>query len=151
MKRLGFIPEHFINSSENNNEQRLTREPQKHDPLQVQVIELLQFILDLRGYEKTNVGFVFSAWNLVKQGNNEMKPEQFLFDHMNMLWQFCNSNTDILQYGLWGISAQGGKLEEREILLVKDFPIERIIVEDTIGNKGWDITLPLYSLMGEIE
>jgi len=151
VKPLGFIPEHFINSSENNNAQRLTREPQKHDPLQVQVIELLQFILDLRGYENTNVCFVFSAWDLVKQGNNGMTPEQFFFDYMNMLWQFCNSNTDILQYSLWGISAQGGKLEERETLLEKDFPIERIIVEDTIGNKGWDITLPLYSLMGEIE
>jgi GTPase SAR1 family protein len=151
VKSLGFIPEHFTNSTENNSVQRLVREPQKHDPLQVQTIELLQFILDLRKYEKTNVGFVFSAWDLAKQIDNEMTPENFLFAHMNMLWQFCNSNSDILHYSLWGISGQGGKLDDRDTLLEKDFPIERIVVEDTNGNKGWDITLPLYSLMGEIE
>jgi len=151
VKSYGFIPEHFTNSSEDNIIQRLVRVPQKHDPLQVQTIELLQFILELRKYEKINIGFVFSAWDLVKQNINEMTPKDFLFDHMNMLWQFCNSNSDILHYSLWGISAQGGNLDDRDILLEKDFPIERIVVEDADGNNGRDITLPLYSLMGEIE
>lgn len=151
VKPLGFIPEHFTNLPESNCVQQLIRKPQKHDPLQIQTIELLQFVFELRKYEKINVGIVFSAWDLAKQVDSEITPEKFLFDHMNMLWQFCNSNSDILYYSLWGISAQGGKLDDRDALLDKHFPIERIIVEDCNGNKGCDITLPLYLLMGDIE
>lgn len=147
----GFISEHLDNCEGIKCEQKSFRKPRKHDPLQVQTIELLQFILELRKNEMTNVSIMFSAWDLVKQYDCDMTPEQFLFAHMNMLWQFCKSNFDILHYNLWGISAQGGDLSKRDVLLENDSPMERIIVESSDGNKGSDITLPLYLLMGETE
>ena len=151
VKPLGLISEHLTDAQGDGIEQKTTRDPKKHDPIQVQTIELLQFIIALRKEKLTNISFVFSAWDLVKQFDSDMTPEDFLFTNMNMLWQFCYSNSDLLRYNIWGISAQGADYDHKEALLEKSSPIERIIVEDSVGNIGGDITLPLYMLMGENE
>lgn len=148
VKPIGLLSEHLTGVLKEDFEQKTARDPQKHDPLQVQTIELLQFILTLRKGNLTNMGFMFSAWDLVKQIDFNMTPADFLFKNMNMLWQFCYSNSDVLHYNTWGISAQGADYAHKEALLEKNSPIERIIVEDSAGNKGGDITLPLYLLMG---
>lgn len=149
VKPLGFISEHPTDVQGDGFEQKIVRDPKRHDPLQVQTIELLQFILTLRKGNLTNMGFMFSAWDLVKQIDSDMTPADFLYKNMNMLWQFCYSNSGVLHYNTWGISAQGADYADKETLLEKNSPIERIIVEDSAGNKGKDITLPLYLLMGE--
>ena len=153
VKPTGLISEHSTDVPEEDFASKIVRDPKKHDPLQVQMIELLQFIISIRKDKltKTNMDFVFSAWDLVKQTALDMTPADFLFKNMNMLWQFCNSNSDVLHYNTWGISAQGADYAHKETLLEKNSPIERIIVEDSVGNKGGDITLPLYLLMGENE
>jgi adenylate kinase family enzyme len=149
VKPLGFISEHFSGLHENRLEPKKTRDPKKHDPLQVQTIELLQFIMALRKSKLTNVSIVFSAWDLIKKNSPDMTPNDFLHKNMNMLGQFCYSNLDVLNCNIWGISAQGADYSQKEALLEKTAPIERILVEDSAGNRGADITLPLYLLMGE--
>ncbi len=149
VKSLGLIAENLTGVQEDGSDQKTVRDPKEHDPLQVQTIELLQFVIALRKNKLTNISFVFSAWDLVKKTALDMTPANFLFSNMNMLWQFCYSNSDVLHYNTWGISAQGADYKYKETLLEKDWPIQRIIVENSDGIKGGDITLPLYLLMGE--
>ena len=149
VKSIGLISEHMTCIQDNKAEPSLARDPKKHDPLQVQVIELLQFISDLRKGQLTKISFVFSAWDIAIRANSEMTPATFLSTHMNMLWQFCYSNPDIIDYDIWGVSAQGADYAEKDSLLEKNSPVERILVVDAAGNVGSDITLPLYLILGE--
>jgi hypothetical protein len=153
VKPLGLISEHYIIQTieGHSNNSKIDRNPKKDDPLQIQIIELLQFILFLRKDKKLKIGFMFSAWDLMKPRFSDVKPEQFLEERMNMLWQFCQSNYDVIEYYTWGISAQGGEFDKKDSLLDKDFPYQRILVEGNDGYKGYDLTLPLYLLMGDIE
>lgn len=149
VKSIGLISEHMTKIQDNGAEPPLVRDPKKHDPLQVQVIELMQFIADIRKGQLTKVNFVFSAWDLILQTDSGMTPAIFFSTYMNMLWQFCYSNSDIIHYDIWGISAQGADYAEKDVLLEKDSPVERILVADSDGNIGSDITLPLYLILGE--
>lgn len=152
VKELGLISEHFKNqtSDEANENILLSRNPKKHDPLQIQIIQLLQFFLFLRKNKKIRVGFMFSAWDVMKTNCHNIKPEQFLIERMNMLWQFCSSNPENIKYCTWGISAQGGEFEQKDTLLDKEYPYQRILVEGNDEYKGNDLTLPLYLLMGDL-
>jgi len=152
IKELGLISEHFNNQiTDESNENGLhRRNPKEHDPLQIQIIQLLQFFLLLRKNKKIRIGFMFSAWDAMKTNCHNVKPEQFLKDRMNMLWQFCNSNLENIEYCTWGISAQGGELEQKDALLDKEYPYQRILVEGNEGYQGNDLTLPLYLLMGDL-
>ena len=151
VKELGLISDYLSSqitdeSSENGSPKR---DPKKHDPLQIQIIELLQSFLFLRKDKKIRIGFMLSAWDAMKTNSSNVRPEQFLKDRMNMLWQFCNANTENIKYYTWGISAQGGELEQKDELLDKEYPYQRILVEDNDGYKGNDLTLPLYLLMSD--
>jgi hypothetical protein len=151
VKELGLISEHFRdqNNEESINTKPLTRDPKEHDPLQIQIIQLLRIFLHLRKNKKIKIGFMFSAWDLMKSNCSEMKPEQFLNERMNMLSQYCNSNPQYIEYYTWGISAQGGELEQKDSLLDKEYPYQRILVESNDDYIGNDLTLPLYLLIGD--
>lgn len=153
IKLLGLISEQSFLRSRTlaTNNDSVSRNPKEDDPIQIQVIELLQFILFIRKNKMLKIGFMFSAWDLIKSNLKDIKPEQFLEQQMNMLWQFCQSNGDIIKYQTWGISAQGGSFNEKDLLLDKEYPYERIFVEGNDGYQGYDLTLPLYLLMGDIE
>ena len=153
IKLLGLISEQTFlrTSTPATNNDIVNRNPKEDDPIQIQVIELLQFILFIRKNKMLKIGFMFSAWDLIKSNLNDIKPEQFLEKQMNMLWQFCQSNDDIIKYQTWGISAQGGSFNEKDLLLDKEYPYERIFVEGNDGYQGCDLTLPLYLLMGDME
>ena len=102
-------------------------------------------------FELLGVQLHFTTNHLIKSKLNDIKPEQFLEERMNMLWQFCQANQDSIEYQTWGISAQGGSFNEKDLLLDKEYPYERIFVEGNDGYKGCDLTLPLYLLMGDTE
>ncbi|MGL4363506.1 MAG: TRAFAC clade GTPase domain-containing protein [Cellulosilyticaceae bacterium] len=153
IKLLGLISEQtFLRSRtpETNND-IVSRNPKEDDPIQIQVVELLQFILFIRKNKMLKIGFMFSAWDLIKSNLKDVTPEQFLEQQMNMLWQFCQSNGDIIKYQTWGISAQGGSFNEKDLLLDREYPYQRIFVEGNDGYQGYDLTLPLYLLMGDVE
>lgn len=151
IKLLGLISEQTFPRSSNPATNVVNRNPKEDDPIQIQVIELLQFILFIHKNKMLKIGFIFSAWDLIKSKLNDIKPEQFLEERMNMLWQFCQANQDIIEYQTWGVSAQGGSFNEKDSLLDKEYPYERIFVEGNDGYEGCDLTLPLYLLMGDME
>ncbi|WP_195984450.1 hypothetical protein [Clostridium sp. D33t1_170424_F3] len=72
----------------------------------------------------------------------------FLTSHYTFV-KYLYSNPDIIDYDIWGVSAQGADYAEKDSLLEKNSPVERILVVDATGNVGSDITLPLYLILGE--
>jgi len=104
----------------------IEREPAEHDPTQVQVIDLLQIIRDIKK-PQINLGLILSAWDVI-DNMEKVNPREYLKDNMNMLWQFIESNKNVFQTRIWGVSAQGGKIEDFERLLLIDDPIKRIKV-----------------------
>ncbi|WP_312561940.1 TRAFAC clade GTPase domain-containing protein [Anaerospora sp.] len=123
------------------------RNPKQDDPIQIQIIELLQFVEVIKDSKRINLGIVLSAWDLTNNFEGKLTPEEYIKKEMNMLWQFLKSN-NILNTSFWGVSAQGGKLENRDELLNIDEPMKRIIVEDNNGEVCHDITLPIYKVVG---
>lgn len=81
VKSIGLISEHMTCIQDNKAEPSLARDPKKHDPLQVQVIELLQFISDLRKGQLTKISFVFFCMGY-------SNPSEFRNDTCNL---FINS------------------------------------------------------------
>ncbi len=121
------------------------RIPALHDPMQVQIIELLQFIEEIGQGKIYNLGIILSAWDLVVGLGTEICPDQFIDLNMNMLNQYLFTNKTFTT-SIWGVSAQGGTLGD-EILLEKD-PVDRIIVIDPRCEESHDITLPIFEVLG---
>jgi len=136
-------------SQNNSDEEKYSvRNPKQDDPIQIQVIELLQFVEEIKESKTSNLGIVLSAWDLTKK-IDEPSPEEFVKKKMNMLWQFLQSNKNIFKTSFWGVSAQGGKLDARNDLLDIVEPMERIITENNYGEISHDITLPIYKVVGD--
>lgn len=121
------------------------------DPMQVQLVELLQFINYIRDAQVIKLGVIISAWDRVEValGDLKNKPKEFVFKRLPLLWQFLESNSNCYLSYYYGISAQGGQLSESQVLLGKD-PYERLIVVDEYGNRSHDISLPLSKMVSEI-
>lgn len=123
------------------------RKPCEDDPTQVQIIDLLQIVLEIRK-RRTNLGIIFSAWDLVNQ------PEQndvrsFLANHMNMLWQYLESNKSVINTKVWGVSAIGGKIEDSEKLLDIEYPIKRIKIVNEKMTISCDLTSIILEMSGD--
>lgn len=123
------------------------RNPKEDDPTQVQLVELLQFITYMRGDKGVRLCIIISAWDLVEATKPDSKPEIFIKEKMPFLWQYVKSNIEAFNVTYYGMSAQGGKLEERDKLLEIDNPCDRIKIVDSDGNKSNDITLPISWVM----
>jgi hypothetical protein len=121
------------------------RNPQTDDPTQVQIIELLQFVKIIRKNKITNLGMILSAWDEVM--SMYKTPEEYVNKEMNMLWQFIQANRETLKVSFWGVSAQGGRLEDTEKLLQFEEPSDRIIVVNNHGEAKNDITLPIFCVV----
>ncbi|MBH1817149.1 hypothetical protein JAK53_00075 [Stenotrophomonas maltophilia] len=119
-------------------------------PTQVQVVELLQFLmsgtLDV-GARKLAV--LITAWDVVE--GEGMEPEEVLSVHLPLLDQYLRNARDPWTWRVWGLSAQGGVYEdadsnevlpETEALRELDRPSDRIKVTDG-KDVSTDITAPL--------
>jgi energy-coupling factor transporter ATP-binding protein EcfA2 len=114
-------------------------------PTQVKLVELLQFLLD-RAPRKVRAAVVVSAWDLVETLGT---PGDYMSRTMPMLWQFLEANDDLLEYALFGVSAQGGDItdvKDKHALLDLDAS-KRIKVRwgDEVSH---DITKPIAWLLG---
>lgn len=121
----------------------------EHDPVCVQIIELLQFILSLKQAQRIKLGIIFSAWDLLEE--NSKKPEEYAKQELPLLWQFLKTNKNRFEVKYWGISALGGEIEESDKLLSYEHPYERIQVIDNDMNKSHDITSVVHEMIGEID
>lgn len=123
------------------------RKPCEDDPTQVQTIDLLQMVLEIRK-RRTNLGIIFSAWDLVNP-SEQNDVQAFLKNHMNMLWQYLVSNRNIINTKVWGVSAIGGKIEDSEKLLDIEEPIKRIKIVDERKVTSCDLTSIISQMSGD--
>lgn len=115
-------------------------------PPQVQLVELLQFIAG-REYFKPpfRLALVISAWDILKETG--ISPAKWFVTQVPLLSQFLESNRNIFEYTIYGVSAQGGDYTETEKLTRVD-PSERIDVVSSDGtSSSHDLTEPLIWLM----
>jgi len=120
----------------------------KSAPTQVVLVDLLQMMLEY--IQNPKVVIIISAWDLVlnlPNGDaNKRLPKDWLTAELPLLSQFLHSNSDLLQFNVFGVSAQGGDYEndtDKAKLQEKHLPSARIIVEQENGDKSNDISLPV--------
>ena len=114
------------------------RKPCDDDPTQIQIIELLQAISDIKK-KRIDLGIVFSAWDLV-ENMDSVSPRNYLEKNMNMLWQYIESNKERYYTSIWGVSALGGKIDDFEELLKVEIAVNRIKVVNESINVSHDVT-----------
>ena len=115
---------------------------------QVAAVDLLQILLTLRAdRQPMALSVVISAWDLVIDYGRP--PDQFLAERVPLLSQFLQANDDRFLSTVFGVSAQGGRLNTQEdsdrlarnILNTED----RVVVQHG-SNQSHDITLPIQWL-----
>jgi hypothetical protein len=151
ISELSSVQDSYNNSSitnmakiqeENSLEQNWTH---RFAPTQVKLIDLLQFLIHSKDIpNKFNLAIIISAWDLLNGHYN--CPNVFIMERLPLLHQFIHSNQDKFSTQIYGISAQGGKLDDKDNLVKLTKQSERIsvIVNGTNSN---DITLPLKWLI----
>jgi len=123
-------------------------------PTQTKVVDMLSQALRIskNGNGVTRVGLVVSAWDLEKE--KYKSPQEWLRATMPLLAQFLASNSERFDYKLFGVSAQGAELNEkqrneyiqnRRDLLKLNSASDRIIVTDGT-SADHNITAPLQWL-----
>tara|TARA_R110002073_G_scaffold61637_6_gene155016 strand:- start:2662 stop:3531 length:870 start_codon:yes stop_codon:yes gene_type:complete len=127
----------------------------KHEPFdpllvaqQVVLIDHLQCLLGAPvKHERIKLSLVVSAWDEVP--DQSQHPLHFAADSSPMLHQFLVANSDRIELRAFGVSAQGGNLDDetqRTELLLLDSPVERIKVFDGEVTTN-DIAVPILWLM----
>jgi hypothetical protein len=119
----------------------------KFSPTQVKLIELLQILMrEPHVYPLSKIAIIISAWDLVSDEYKE--PSRWLAAELPMFHQFLRSNFDRVSHKVFGISAQGGPLNQ-EALLRTQHQAERIDVVTDIPEEysHHDITAPIKWLM----
>jgi hypothetical protein len=115
-------------------------------PTQVQLVELLQFLL-VRIADRTpfRIAIIVSAWDLVCQQGRS--PEEWLTRHLSLLDQYLKGNPELFTTRVYGVSAQGGDLQQDVDRLREEHrPCERITIvgQDCLPH---DLTAPVRWLM----
>jgi hypothetical protein len=115
-------------------------------PTQVQLVELLQFIAG-REYFKPpfRLALVISAWDQLK--GEKVSPQKWLADVMPFLSQFLESNRRLLDFNVYGVSAQGGDYTKDVDELTGMSASERILIEGDGVKNPHDLTELLTWLM----
>lgn len=131
----------------------LTRSPLRDDPTAVQIVELLQFIREIKVDEMCKIGIVVSAWDL-EEANKHQIPEEYVKNQLPFLWQYLFSNKSAWETSYYGVSAQGGSIESLdEIIRLSENstePIERIMIVNNHGEIYNDLTMLIsHLLIGE--
>jgi len=119
-------------------------------PTQVKLVDLLQILTGVPNIRKPyHLVIIFSAWDLVLR--IESSPKVFLEKRLPLFDQYLKANSELLDTKVYGVSAQGGRLDDeasrRRLAEQNQRPSERIIVRsDDIDSH--DITEPIKWLMG---
>lgn len=110
---------------------------------QAQYVMLLQDIGRIRK-DCTRMKVIVSAWDAY---DCKATPQDLLEEKMPLLWQYLITNEKLFECEYWGISAQGGDLNDpakKDELLDCDDPIDRIIIVNSEGKRmSNDLTMLL--------
>lgn len=120
-------------------------------PTQTKLVELLQFIEFIKKEVQINLDIIISAWDVIDNSKYN-NPIEFIEAKLPLLWQYIFSNSKTFNINYWGISAQGGDLDDqdtKEKLADLICAEERIRVVDKNGNSINDITVPFLISEGE--
>lgn len=113
-------------------------------PTQVQLVDLLQFLIWRRAGRVLNLAVVVSAWDLVRGAGKT--PRDWCAERLPLLGQFLVSNPQRILARHYGISAQGGELpRDAERLRALTHASQRLEVVDDLSTSH-DVTLPVQRL-----
>lgn len=92
-------------------------EKQKKYNNQSALVELLQNIIYLVPHS-LNIRFVISAWDLVEKEfkQDKVTPEEYIKQKLPLLYQYLVFNFKLVDYDIWGVSAQGGDFDDEDDL-----------------------------------
>jgi hypothetical protein len=111
-------------------------------PTQVQLVEMLQLIRKSPlNIGKRKLAVMLSAWDKVEEEGHS--PENFLALNLPLLDQYLRFGPDEWTWRTYGVSAQGGDLDDAaDELRAADVPSTRIklVLNDTVSH---DLTEPL--------
>jgi hypothetical protein len=103
----------------------------KYSPTQVQLVDIIQFHIGHSTRFPMNISVIISAWDCIR--GPEIEPSAWLEREIPLLYQYLVSNDDLIQFKVFGVSAQGGDIEDddskRRLLNITD-AIERVSVTD---------------------
>ncbi len=112
-------------------------------PTQVQLVELLQFLTQLPFHRRPRrVAVIISAWDTVQSVYDD--PPRWLRERLPLLEQFLVANRELFPARVYGISAQGGELGNRDLLQI---PASQRIIVAGPEARPHDITAPIRWLM----
>lgn len=114
-------------------------------PTQAQLVELLQFLIECT-QRQLRIAVVISAWDLVDHLGT---PRAFVTRELPLLQQFLEANDDLLEYSVFGVSAQGGDITveaQKQTLLDLDDAVMRVKVREE-QETTQDITKPIAWLL----
>ena len=114
---------------------------------QVILVDLIQMLLSKCEFPSLQLGVVISAWDIVENLEKNLCPKVWLNQNLPLLDQYLKANREIFSTRIYGISAQGDKLENAEKLKIVDPPSKRIKV--ICDGKESDITDPIHWIMKE--
>lgn len=116
-------------------------------PTQVMLVDIIQLMQESPlNYTPPKIVIGLSAWDTVNEEGR--RPDEFLSAELPLLSQYLLSVFGPDRFRVYGVSAQGGEIEEMNAelrpkaaaLRAKDLPSERIAVVDQQGNHSNDLT-----------
>lgn len=118
-------------------------------PAQVQLVELLQFMLSPPFVKRRRrLAVVVSAWDLIMEPRPT--PGDWLIREMPLLSQFLDTNIDSFETRIYGVSALGGNIHDagQRGALMETIQSERVIC---VGPecRPHDLTSPIFWLTPE--
>jgi hypothetical protein len=117
-------------------------------PTQVQLVELLQFIVDRPSFRpRFRLAVMISAWDRI--AHDRIAPLAWLEQRMPLLSQFLATNTNNFEIAVYGVSAQGGEYATDAAQLALKRPFERILLIGENVQRPQDLTEPIRWLMDE--
>jgi GTPase SAR1 family protein len=107
-------------------------DPREHASTAAELIDAFENIAELcRERWPIRIALIISAWDLV-DGNPT--PYEWLQSRLPGLLATLESNPDIAEFEVFGVSAQGGPLAEREQLLARGEICDRVFASDRDGR-----------------
>jgi GTPase SAR1 family protein len=114
-------------------------------PTQLVIVDLLETHVSFIEKLPINISVIISAWDTIQNDMPGLSPLKWLEINLPLLYQFLITNNKRLAFKGFGVSAQGGNVDDKnevERLTNLDNPIERIIVqEENVPHN--DITSPI--------
>lgn len=100
-----------------------------------ELIDAFENLAELwNGRRPVRVGIIVSAWDRVG-GDPKPSPYQWLQARLPGILATLESNRDVADFEVFGVSAQGGPLEAREELLARGEVCDRVFAEDRSGRR----------------